>query len=95
MERLAPTAPENIVALCQHGVFTQGASWQIDSIELCGAELEKALAARIICGLETGAEGRLGYLSHNRPKSGAVYEPAMQRLLPLDDEWRRGLSKLA
>ena len=95
MERLAPTAPENIVALYQRAVFTQGTIWQIDSIEPCGAELEKALAARIICELEIGAEGRLGYLFHNRPKSGAMYEPAMQRLLPLDDEWRRGLSKLA
>jgi len=34
------------------------------------------------------------YLFHNRPKSGAVYEPVMQRLLPLDDAWRRGLAEL-
>ncbi len=34
------------------------------------------------------------YLFHNRPKSGAVYAPVMQRLLPLDDAWRRGLAKL-
>ena len=34
------------------------------------------------------------YLFHNRPKSGAVYEPVMQRLLPLDEEWRSGLAEL-
>lgn len=34
------------------------------------------------------------YLFHNRPKSGAVYEPVIQRLLPLDDAWRRGLAEL-
>jgi F-type H+-transporting ATPase subunit gamma len=32
------------------------------------------------------------YLFHNRPKFGAIYETVMQRLLPLDDTWRRGLS---
>ena len=95
MERLAPTAPENIAALCQYGVFTQGASCRFDSFDPCGVEPGKAPAARIICELETGAEGRPGYLFHNRPMAGAMYEPAMQRLLPLDDEWRRGLSKSA
>ncbi|MHB8834201.1 MAG: F0F1 ATP synthase subunit gamma [Candidatus Methylomirabilia bacterium] len=28
------------------------------------------------------------HLFHNRPTSGAVYEPVNQRLLPLDDLWR-------
>lgn len=32
------------------------------------------------------------YLFHNRPKSGAVYEPVMLRLLPLDAAWRAGLA---
>ena len=31
------------------------------------------------------------YLFHNRPKSGAIYTPVSQRLLPLDDVWRRDL----
>lgn len=35
------------------------------------------------------------YLFHNRPKSGGVYEPVMQRLLPLDEAWRHGLIKQA
>jgi F-type H+-transporting ATPase subunit gamma len=32
------------------------------------------------------------HLFHNRPKSGAVYEPVNQRLLPLDEEWRHKLA---
>jgi F-type H+-transporting ATPase subunit gamma len=46
-----------------------------------------------------GAEARHGrgevaelHLFHNCPKSGAVYEPVNQRLLPLDEEWRRKLA---
>jgi F-type H+-transporting ATPase subunit gamma len=35
------------------------------------------------------------YVFHNRPKSGALYEPISQRLLPLDAQWQNGLSKLA
>ena len=33
------------------------------------------------------------YLFHNRPQSGALYEPVSQRLLPLDAPWARGLAK--
>jgi len=34
------------------------------------------------------------YLFYNRPESGAVYTPVSQRLLPLDEAWRRKLSEL-
>ena len=34
------------------------------------------------------------YIFHNRPQSGALYEPVSQRLLPLDDEWRKGLAEV-
>jgi len=34
------------------------------------------------------------YVFHNRPKSGALYEPVSQRLLPLDAQWQRGLEKV-
>ena len=34
------------------------------------------------------------HLFHNRPTSAAVYEPVSQRLLPLDDTWRRKLAEL-
>jgi F-type H+-transporting ATPase subunit gamma len=34
------------------------------------------------------------HLFYNRPTSGAVYAPVLQRLLPLDDTWRRELAEL-
>ncbi len=34
------------------------------------------------------------HLFYNCPTSGAVYEPVKQRLLPLDEIWRRELAKL-
>ncbi len=35
------------------------------------------------------------YIFHNRPKSGAIYEPSSERLLPLDEQWQQGLAKVA
>ena len=34
------------------------------------------------------------YVFHNRPQSGALYEPGSQRLLPLDAEWQLGLAQV-
>ena len=34
------------------------------------------------------------HLFYNRPSSGAVYVPVSQRLLPLDENWRRELAEL-
>jgi F-type H+-transporting ATPase subunit gamma len=34
------------------------------------------------------------YVVHNRPRSGALYEPVSQRLLPLDVPWQRGLAQV-
>ena len=54
-----------------------------------------SLVGRILIEIETQREeGKVVevYLFHNRPRSGAVYETVMQRLLPLDETWRRGLS---
>jgi F-type H+-transporting ATPase subunit gamma len=34
------------------------------------------------------------HLFYNRPKSGAVYAPISQRLLPLDENWQRKLAEL-
>ena len=31
---------------------------------------------------------------HNRPRSGAIYEPVRQRLLPFDAQWQDGLGKV-
>ena len=38
----------------------------------------------------TGASAPL-YVFHNRPRSGAVYAPVSQRVLPLDAHWQQGL----
>jgi F-type H+-transporting ATPase subunit gamma len=35
------------------------------------------------------------HLFYNRPTSGAVYAPVSQRLLPLDENWRRKLAELS
>ncbi len=35
------------------------------------------------------------YVFHNRPKSGALYEPVGQRLLPLDGKWQRDLARIS
>ena len=34
------------------------------------------------------------YIFHNRPKSGAAYEPVSQQLLPLDEQWRLRLAHI-
>jgi F-type H+-transporting ATPase subunit gamma len=34
------------------------------------------------------------YLFYNRPKHGSIYEPVVQRLLPLDEEWRKSFTAL-
>jgi F-type H+-transporting ATPase subunit gamma len=33
------------------------------------------------------------YVFHNRPKSGSLYEPVSQRMLPLDSQWEQSLVK--
>lgn len=55
------------------------------------------LVGQILIEMETQREkGEIAqvYLFHNRPQSGAIYTPVSQRLLPLDDVWRRDLAKL-
>ena len=56
------------------------------------------LVGRVLIEIEAQRErGKVAevYLFFNRPKSRAVYEPVMQRLLPLDETWRAGLARLA
>jgi F-type H+-transporting ATPase subunit gamma len=56
-----------------------------------------SLVGRVLIEIETQREqGKVAevFLFFNRPKTRAVYEPVMQRLLPLDETWRAGLSKL-
>jgi F-type H+-transporting ATPase subunit gamma len=40
-------------------------------------------------------EVRQVYVFHNRPKSGALYEPVSQRLLPLDAQWQDDLANVS
>ena len=40
------------------------------------------------------AENAALWVFHNRPLSGALYEPVNQRLLPLDAQWQQGLAKI-
>ena len=42
------------------------------------------------------AKGEYGglWVFHNRPRSGALYEPVSQRLLPLDAQWQNSLAKV-
>jgi len=82
LERLTPAALGKLVALYEHSVFTQGAIWNIDSFDQWGVELGKALAARIVPELETGAKGQLKHDSstsalirrykQSRDKKGSV-----------------------
>ncbi len=55
------------------------------------------LVGQILVDAETprsqGAVSEL-HLYYNRPSSGAVYAPVGQRLLPLDETWRRKLADL-
>jgi len=41
--------------------------------------------------LEKGEISQL-LIFHNKPKSGAIYEPTMQRLLPLDEKWYNSIA---
>jgi F-type H+-transporting ATPase subunit gamma len=55
-----------------------------------------SLVGQILVETETDqAAGRVTalHLVYNRPASGAVYAPVSQRLLPLDDTWRRTLAE--
>ncbi|MEN6426665.1 MAG: F0F1 ATP synthase subunit gamma [Phycisphaerales bacterium] len=54
------------------------------------------LVGQILVESETRRQGEVTelHLFYNRPMSGAVYAPVSQRLLPLDDNWRRKLADL-
>lgn len=56
-----------------------------------------ALVGEILVELEMQRErGRIGpvYLFYNRPLAGSAYAPVCERLLPLDDAWRRDLAAI-
>ena len=80
------------------GHLTDAALPVIDSFQVPNSiTAVTSLVGRILIEIEEQrALGRVEeiYLFHNRPRSGALYEPVMQRLLPLDATWRHGLAEL-
>jgi len=52
------------------------------------------LVSEILIDHEDRREKGETYLFHNRPVSGAGYEPVEQRLLPLDTEWQRNFRRI-
>jgi glucose-6-phosphate isomerase len=60
-DTLTPATLGALVALYEHGVFTQGAIWDIDSFDQWGVELGKVLAQRIVPELETKEEPTLAH----------------------------------
>jgi F-type H+-transporting ATPase subunit gamma len=58
----------------------------------CSVEAIAPLVGQLL--IETESRRELGalYLFHNRPTTGAVAMPVRQRLLPLDEDWRRSLA---
>jgi glucose-6-phosphate isomerase len=60
-DRLTPATLGKLVALYEHGVFTQGTIWNINSFDQWGVELGKVLAQRILPELEGGPEPTLAH----------------------------------
>jgi len=58
-ECLTPEVLGKLIALYEHGVFTQGTIWSINSFDQWGVELGKALAQRIIPELESQTTPKL------------------------------------
>jgi len=58
---LTPETLGKLVALYEHGVFTQGTIWNIDSFDQWGVELGKVLAQKIIPELESESEPHLAH----------------------------------
>ena len=55
------------------------------------------LIGQILLETETlRAKGQISqlFIFHNKPKSGALYEPFVQRLLPLDEKWFSSVAQL-
>lgn len=55
------------------------------------------LVGQILVECETqggGEELQHFYIFHNRPVPGAIFEPVMQKLLPLDAQWQRTMSQI-
>jgi glucose-6-phosphate isomerase len=60
-DSLTPHTLGALVALYEHSVFTQGATWNIDSFDQWGVELGKVLAMRIVPELDSKHAGKLAH----------------------------------
>jgi glucose-6-phosphate isomerase len=60
-ERLTPQALGALVALYEHGVFTQATIWNINPFDQWGVELGKALAQRIVPELTSASPPQLAH----------------------------------
>lgn len=59
VSRLSPFTLDQLVAMYEHKVFTQGTIWHINSFDQWGVELGKRLAANIIAELRGGEDREL------------------------------------
>lgn len=84
-------AGERIQSRLADGDFTPGRHFSLPGA-ISGIS---ALVSEILIETETrrqrGEVDRI-FLFHNRPKSGALYEPVCQALLPLDAAWQKDLA---
>jgi glucose-6-phosphate isomerase len=60
-DRLTPETLGALVALYEHGVFTQGVVWDVNSFDQWGVELGKVLAGRIVPELTAAEAPRLAH----------------------------------
>ena len=93
-EKTVWTVGERLVSRLAENNLTQGQSFQLPN-SIAGIT---PLVGQILGELERRREkGEIGQvlLFYNGPQAGTVYAPVCQRLLPLDDAWRRDLAGLA
>lgn len=93
-ETLIWTVGERMKSHLAESGFTIAASYETPN----SVNAITPLISRLLLDTETRREqGELShvFIFHNRPKTGALYEPVTQRLLPLDDEWRRALAEVS
>jgi F-type H+-transporting ATPase subunit gamma len=82
-------------------VYARLADAGLPLVGLFAVPMSVGAIAPLVGRIQIASEARRGtgeyervYVFHNRPKPGSLYEPACQRLLPLDAEWVRALANV-
>lgn len=82
-------------------VFTSLAEAGLPPIGKFDVPASVAAITPVVGEIQVQIESRRGqntfapvYMFHNRPQGAVLYEPASQRLLPLDVQWQRGLARI-